>query len=339
MSYFLFTRTWGETVTLEHLAQLRARQIPSASYHLDLYVGLSRKYLHKDKSLDDILQTDPFWRTDYVFTPDGDPKSQAVFERNGVNHIYMKPAVFKDECYISESYSSYDYRYNVLFVGGGDKIGSPHIYGHPEWNYRNELVQWLYDTYPDDFTKFGHPQETIRNDRLNQLYANTKVVVGDSVCLDDFTHTYYWSDRVYETIGRGGFLIHPYIKGLEEEFTDGETIVFYEYGNFAQLKEKIDYYLTHDEEREKIRRSGQLYVKENATYNDRLSRMINIISAGDVKPTLTSSAPIKINLGAGSEPTLEEGGSMLIIYHYRIFKSFIIYSNSLIHSRMNLLKR
>lgn len=300
---FLFTRTWGETVTLEHLSQLRERQIPSASYHLDLYVGLSRKYLHGNNSLEQMLQTDPFWRTDFVFTPDGDPKSQAVFEANGVNHVYIKPGVFKPECVMSKSTG---YKYDVLFVGGGDKLGSPHIYGHPEWNYRNELIQWLYDTYDDRFTKFGHPQETIRNDKLNQLYADTKVVVGDSVCLDGFKHTYYWSDRVYETIGRGGFLIHPYIKGLEEEFTDGETIVFYEYGNYEQLKEKIDYYLEHDKEREKIRRAGQKLVKTKATYDDRMKQMIAIIEGAE-NSTSQHSAPIKINMGAGGEPDTEAG--------------------------------
>lgn len=325
---FLFTRTWGETVTLDHLAHLRERKIPSASYHLDLYVGLSRKYLHGGKSLDEVLQSDPFWRTDFVFTPDGDPKSQEVFERNGVKHYYMKPGVFEPECYMTmprvvvdlsgNSGNIYEdnvaRKYAVVFVGGGDRPGSPNAYGHPEWNYRNELIAWLYDAYRENFTKFGHPQTTIRNDELNQLYADSKIVIGDSVCIG-FNHEHYWSDRVYETIGRGGFLIHPYIKGLEEEFTDGETIIFYEYGNFDQLKQKIDYYLEHDDERECIRRAGHELVKSKCTYSKRLQKMLEVIdikkmfddangqiSAADVVPTPSSAAPIKINLGAGSEP-------------------------------------
>lgn len=302
---FLFTRTWGETVTLEHLAQLRERKIPSASYHLDLYVGLTRKYLHGENSLEQMLQTDPFWRTDFVFTPDGDPSSAEVFKDNGVHHYYMKPGVYKPECYMGSPPEYEDFWLDVMFVGGGDKIGSPHVYGHPEWNYRNKLIQWLYDTYGKNFHKFGHPQDTVRNDDLNQLYAKAKVVVGDSVCLPDgeFRHTYYWSDRVYETIGRGGFLIHPYIKGLEEEFTDGETIVFYNYGDFENLKQRIDYYLEHDEEREKIRRAGQEFVKNNATYNDRLTQMLDIIELKQVTQMVVDALPIKINLGAGSEPT------------------------------------
>ena len=79
----------------------------------------------------------------------------------------------------------------------------------------------------------------------------------------------YWSDRIYETIGRGGFLIHPYIKGLEREFEDKKHLVFYEYNNLSQLQELIDYYLEHEDEREKIRISGHEFVKNNYTYKNR----------------------------------------------------------------------
>ena len=276
---FLFTRTWGETLTTSHLLALENAGIPSASYHLDLYVGLQRKYLHMGSSLEYMLNNDPFWRTDYVFTPDGDAASAEVFKRNGVNHIYIKPGVYEPECILS---GDPEHRpIDVLFVGGGDYEGSPNGYGHPEWPYRDKLITWLRQTYGSRFTKYGHPQETVRNEELNELYGNSKIVVGDSVCLPygQFTHTHYWSDRVYETIGRGGFLIHPYIKGLEEEFTDGETIVFYEYGNFVQLKQKIDYYLEHDEERERIRRAGHELVKNHCTYRDRLAKVLEIINA------------------------------------------------------------
>lgn len=281
---FLFTRTWGETLTLGHLAHLRERKIPSVSYHLDLYIGLERKYLHHGKSLEEVFKTDPFWQTDFVFTPDGDPESAKIFEANGVKHHYMKPGVYKPECYIATNPilpTENKDRLEVLFVGGGDRVGSPNAYGHPEWNYRNELITWLYDTYGDRFVKFGHPQATIRNETLNQLYSDTKVVVGDSVCLPDgeFTHTYYWSDRAYETIGRGGFLIHPKIKGMEEEFKDGVHLRYYDFGNFKQLKYLIDYYLAHDDEREKIRKTGHEFVRDNATYHDRLKQMLEVVNA------------------------------------------------------------
>lgn len=257
---FLFTRTWGETVKLKHLEYLKQKGIPTASYHLDLYIGLKRE---------DGLDNDPFWRTEYVFTPDGDKNSAEVFKRKGINHFYIKPGVFKRECYFASK--SDKYPLDVVFVGGGL------TYGHPEWPYRRQLVQWLMDTYKERYHKFGWPETSTRNADLNQLYADAKVVVGDSVCLQNFTHTHYWSDRVYETLGRGGFIIHPFITGMDEEFTDGQNIVFYKYGNFDELKSKIDYYLDNDSEREKIRTAGQEFVRNYATYNNRLQQVMEII--------------------------------------------------------------
>lgn len=295
----MYTRTWGGYVTDDMLKELKKLHIPTVSYHLDLYVGLSRKHLHEGKTLDEVLQTDPFWRTDFVFTPDGDPNSAEVFKRNGVNHVYMKPGVYKPECYMAHPHG--EFKYDVIFVGGGDYPGSPNGYGHPEWPYRDKLIQWLRETYGDRFRKFGHPNETIRNEELNRLYADTKVVIGDSVNIG-FNHDHYWSDRVYETIGRGGFLIHPYVHGLQEEFIDGEHIIFYPYDMFDLLKERIDFYLEHDHIREQIRRNGHEFVNKNATYHNRLSKMLDIVSGATAVPTPSAAPLIKINLGAGSEP-------------------------------------
>lgn len=302
---FLFTRTWGQTVTLRHLALLKEAGIPSASYHLDLYVGLQRE---------DGLDNDPFWRTDYVFTPDGSETAAKVFAEKGINHYYMKPGVFKPECYIlpkTELQPGVPYdqaNKSVIFVGGGSATGEGPQYGHKEWPYRGELIKFLQDTYQGRFRKFGWPQETVRNAELNQLYADAKIVVGDSLCLEDKTRPYYWSDRVYETMGRGGFIIHPYIKGMEEEFVDGVDLVYYEYGNWDQLKEKIDYYLEHDEERETIRLLGHDKVKRDCTYHNRLTQMLETIFPLTVEKTeldnglaIYKTAGTRISFGAGHE--------------------------------------
>jgi spore maturation protein CgeB len=78
----------------------------------------------------------------------------------------------------------------------------------------------------------------------------------------------YWSNRVYNTIGRGGFMIHPYCKDMLEEFEDGVNIVLYK--NQKEMFEKIDYYLQNDEEREKIRIAGRDLVRSKYTYKDRV---------------------------------------------------------------------
>jgi hypothetical protein len=252
---FLFTRTWGNTLKNDHLDIIRARGIPSASYHLDLYVGLKR---------DGGLGSDPFWLTDFVFTPDGDPKSAKVFKKKGINHYYIKPAVFEEACFQFNAQPDKD----IIFVGS-------YSY-HPEWKYRQELIDWLKNHYREAFELWGSEGlGSVRGDELNILYARAKIAVGDSLCLPG--HTYYWSDRVYECLGRGGFIIHPFIEGMQEEFTDKENIVFYEYGNWEQLAELIYYYLNHEEERVAIRNAGHEFVKNHATYRHRLQQALDII--------------------------------------------------------------
>jgi predicted SAM-dependent methyltransferase len=263
----LWTRTWPGYVSKSDLVGLN---IPSASLHLDLYVGLQREAG---------LDYDPFWKTDFVFTPDGSPEAAEVFKRKGVNHHYLKPGVLKLECKPGNFRA--DFAQDVVFVGSGK-------YLHTEWPYRKKLLDWLRNTYGDRFGKYGHPEATIRNQDLNDLYASAKVVVGDSLCLN-FTKPYYWSDRVYETIGRGGFIIHPFIEGMQEEFKHRETIVFYEYNDWTGLKTQVDHYLEHEDERKRIQQAGQDYVREHATYHNRLKQL------------LAKTDDLKINLGAGQD--------------------------------------
>jgi hypothetical protein len=254
---FLFTRTWGNTVKMEHLQEYKKMKIPTVSWHLDLYVGLQR---------DGGIDNDPFWRTDFVFTPDGDPKSAEVFKEKGINHHYMKPGVFKDECYIPKIPTPD--RHELIFVGSYNY--------HPEWPYRQQLIDFLKSTYPQ-FEHWGpEGRGLVRGDALNRLYANTKVVVGDSLCLG-FDKPYYWSDRVYETLGRGGFLIHPYIEGMDEEFVDGVHLAYYKYGDFEELKAKIDYFLQADRVREDIRKIGHEFVKKHATYENRAKDVLDVV--------------------------------------------------------------
>jgi hypothetical protein len=230
------------------LDTLKENNIPSMTYHLDLWFGLQRQ---KD------LEVMPVYKKiGHFFTVDS-KMAQWFNEETDVKGHYLPAGVFGEECIHKDSTKKKD----VIFVGSKKY--------HPEWQYRTQLVDWLDKVYGDRFEHYGNGGvESARGLKLNKLYWSTKVVVGDTLCLN-FNYPDYWSDRIYETLGRGGFLIHPYIPGIEKEFVDREHVVFYEYGNFDQLKELVDYYLTHEEEREEIRKAGHELVKNNYTYRHR----------------------------------------------------------------------
>jgi hypothetical protein len=261
-SLFIWVHTHGwNTIgrfTMEDvLLELKKHKIPSMTYHLDLWFGLRRQ---KD------LRRKPVYQyIDHFFTVDR--KMADWFNSNtSVKGHYLPAGVYDKECTYTPAIATEE----VIFVGSKTY--------HPEWPYRPKLINFLNQAYGKRFNLYGREGvKMVRGQELNNLYAATKVVVGDTLC-PDFAYPDYWSDRIYETIGRGGFLIHPYIKGLEKEFEDKKHVVFYEYNNLDQLKELVDYYLEHDEERDQIRRSGHELVKNNYTYKNRWQTILKELS-------------------------------------------------------------
>lgn len=242
----------------EAIKNLRNQGIPSVGYHLDLWMGLDRLADLKD---------DPYWLIDEFFTVDKDFARYLNRHPGLPRGHYLKPGAPEEACW----HFNYAPSTDVVFIGSGD-------YPHQEWPYRKQLIKWLRDTYGERFKHYGDGGlQPVRGDELNRAVADAKVVIGDSLC-KDFKKTYYWSERIYDQIGRGAFMIHPYIKGLEEEFKDGEHLRYYEFGNFKQLKSLIDYYIEHDQERQQISEQGQQMVAERCTYTHRLKEMLEVLS-------------------------------------------------------------
>ena len=253
---WIHTHGWntpGSLTMEEVLDRLKENKITTMTYHLDLWFGLQRQ---KDLNVMPVYK-----KIGHFFTVDSQ-MAEWFNKETAVKGHYLPAGVFDRECTYIESTKKRD----VMFVGSKKY--------HPEWQYRTQLIEWLSKTYRGRFEHYGNGGiESVRGKKLNKLYWSTKVVVGDTLCLN-FNYPDYWSDRIYETLGRGGFLIHPYVPGIEKEFIDKKHVVFYEYGNFEQLKELIDYYLTHDEERESIRQAGHDLVKNNYTYKHRWSTIL-----------------------------------------------------------------
>ena len=251
MFIWIHTHGWktpGKHTMESVLKSLKQKGIITMTYHLDLWFGLQRQ---KD------LNTYPVYKhIGHFFTVDS--QMADWFNNNtAVKGHYLPAGVYHKECYIEPAKLKND----VIFVGSKKY--------HQEWQYRPQLINWLSDTYKNKFSHYGNGGiKSLRGSELNTLYASSKIVVGDTLCIG-FKYPDYWSDRVYETMGRGGFIIHPYVSGMEKEFEDKKHLVFYEYGNFKQLKELIDYYIKHDKEREAIRKAGHELVKENYTYKNR----------------------------------------------------------------------
>jgi spore maturation protein CgeB len=76
------------------------------------------------------------------------------------------------------------------------------------------------------------------------------------------------STRVFETLCCGAFLLADRIQdGLPDILEDGKHLVLYD--NYRDVEEKVSYYLTHENDREKIAAAGCREVREKHTFADR----------------------------------------------------------------------
>lgn len=85
------------------------------------------------------------------------------------------------------------------------------------------------------------------------------------------------SQRIWDVLACGGFLITNYQAEIPDYFEIGKDLETYE--SMAELEEKIQYYLTHEDERMEIAIHGYEKVASHHTYEIRLAQMIKILTA------------------------------------------------------------
>lgn len=77
--------------------------------------------------------------------------------------------------------------------------------------------------------------------------------------------------RIFEALAAGCFLLTDYCEEISELFKPGEEIEVFRSGK--ELKEKVEYYLAHDAERERIARCGQERFLRDHTWAVRVEQL------------------------------------------------------------------
>lgn len=260
--FWVHTHGWRTPGIEDALAIFKNAGIPSFGYHLDLYMPIAR---WQEYNTGEYMS-----KLDYFFTAEK-KLADWLNEKTETKAFYMPAGVYAGETNMGIP-DLKKYPEEIIFTGAKNY--------HSEWPYRTELIDWLQKTYGSRFTFYGHGgKPVVRGPELNNLYASAKIVIGDTLC-PDFTYQDYFSDRLFEVTGRWGFMIFPFIAGLGDLFNINDPdkeLETYTFGNFDELKEKIDYYLTNEDERNQVRLRGYQRCVSNHTYTHRLREILKVV--------------------------------------------------------------
>ncbi len=163
----------------------------------------------------------------------------------------------------------------IVFMGNnyGDKAGKPHF---PLSHVRRDMVNYLKGIYGTDFGVYGNGWNGIETADIKDqhieaaTYRNAKIAINYS----HFFYSRYSSDRIFRIMGSGCFCLSHKYPDIEKDFVIGKHLDIFT--TFDELKQKIDYYMEHDEERATIAKQGADYVYNNCTWTHRITQLLKM---------------------------------------------------------------
>lgn len=244
---FIWARTHGHDPTGDPAAMMRRIEdagTVTAGVHFDLYWGLRRQIR---------VGNEAWWSAQHVFTADGGERDWAG---RGVNHHWLPPAF--GTRFFGRGAPERPAR-KAVFVGSNVRS----IHG----DHRGRLIEWARRRWGAGFRHVGSGQRNkIWGRRLNDIYAGTRVVLGDSAPAD-----FYWSDRIPRTLGRGGLLCYPHTPGLDGQGFTGEVMIRYTRSDFAGLGKQVD--ALTDERRRDMTDAAMTLIQERHLMRHRMAQI------------------------------------------------------------------
>lgn len=190
----------------------------------------------------------------------------------GHEQVYWLPLAAASDVHIDHKLPRI---YDVAFVGNIDRahVNTPR-------GRRLDLLAKRYRT-----NMFGTPCIPTE---VGRIYSQAKIVFNTSIAGDV-------TMRLFEGAACGALVLTDAIapdNGGDALFHVGDEIA--QYADDADLIARIDHFLAHDGERERIARAGQARVKREHTYVHRAHAMCDVLS----NPSIRKAAPMR---GASAE--------------------------------------
>lgn len=212
-------------------------------------------------------------------------KMQDIYEtkHKSVESLYLPFGVDTDFFYPREIKKKYEFE--CAYVGNdikGEEVTTKYLYPAVDYNFglfgnwtitKPRFRVWKNFTKKASYKKIF---EKISLGKIDQqdvpsLYSSTKINLNCTLqdCIDWDVITL----RTYEVLACKGFLITDKVPSA---YSDMKGCMVFTSGG-EDLKSKIDYYLSHDEERQKIAQAGYEYVQKNASIEARAHELIKYV--------------------------------------------------------------
>jgi glycosyltransferase involved in cell wall biosynthesis len=116
-----------------------------------------------------------------------------------------------------------------------------------------------------------HRGEHIPNTDLARYYGAASIVLNDT--WEDMRAGGFISNRIYDVLASGGFVLSDDVVGLDDEFDGGVPV----YRDAADLRAAVDAYLGDPEERQRLARTGRAAVLARHTFEQRAATILSVI--------------------------------------------------------------
>jgi spore maturation protein CgeB len=129
--------------------------------------------------------------------------------------------------------------------------------------------------YGKNWKSFGFKpaKKTITPRSYARICAGAKIILGA-----DITSAVegYWSNRLWLTLGCGGFFLTAYVRGMETFFENKKHLVWYH--SEPECLSLVEKYLARPKERRRIAMQGYQLVHEHHTFHHFADRVISLCS-------------------------------------------------------------
>ncbi len=163
-------------------------------------------------------------------------------------------------------YYDYDERFKseVLFVGNFHFYRKGLI-----WAIKQGAPITIYgDNYPAGMAK----KKYVDNRILRKYYSSAKIVLNDA--MDTMKRYGFVSNRIFDATACGVLVISDYMPEIKEIYGDSVPM----YKDEKELLKLIDYYLKHDDERQRLAKKAQQITLRNYTAEQAVDKLEKIIT-------------------------------------------------------------